>query len=85
MKCDNCFFCTHIGKGVLWDHPAKFCKKTKNYMFPVVIENGVKRELDFNKMSDCKIWHNIGCKIHPQTVEKAKRNFLKLLISEETT
>ena len=26
MKCDKCFFCTHVGKGIYADYPVKFCK-----------------------------------------------------------
>ena len=82
MKCDKCFFCTHIGRGIIADYPAKYCKYTKEYKIPFVQtqdNGGTYRRLDFNKVSDCKIWHEVGCNIHPSRVEKAKRDFLKSL------
>lgn len=87
MKCDKCFFCTHIGKGIYADFPVKYCKHRKEYKLPFiwVHKNGAltQRQLDFNKMSDCKIWHEVGCNIHPNTVAKAKRKFIKRLEAEE--
>lgn len=83
MKCDKCFFCAHIGKGIFADYPVKFCKHQAIYIAPFVTtyENGKPtiRELDFSKSSDCKIWHEMGCNIHPNTVKKAKKKFLKSL------
>ena len=26
MKCDRCFFCTHIGRGIYAEYPVKYCK-----------------------------------------------------------
>lgn len=87
MKCDKCFFCTHIGKGIYADFPVKYCKYRKEYKLPFIWahENGAltQRRLDFSKMSDCKIWHETGCDIHPNTVAKAKREFIKRLEAEE--
>lgn len=79
MKCDKCFFCTHVGKGIYADYPVKFCKLRKQYFMPFVEENGEKRKLDFGNMKDCKLWHGTGCNIHPKTVEKAKQEFLNSL------
>jgi len=75
MKCDKCFFCTHIGKGIYDDYPVKYCKYQKIYLLPIV--DG--RKLDFNNMKDCKLWHETGCNIHPSKVKKAKEDFLKSL------
>lgn len=87
MKCDKCFFCTHIGKGIYAEFPVKYCQHKKEYKLPFVWvkENNVlsQRPLDFNNMKDCKIWHEVGCGIHPSTVEKAKRDFLALIMAEE--
>ena len=86
MKCEKCFFCTRIGAGIYAPYPVKYCKHTGKYKLPFVTEyqNGkpVERQLDFNKTSDCKIWHDVGCNIHPNTVKKAKNNFIKRLESE---
>ena len=86
MKCDRCFFCLHIGRGIYADVPVKYCRRTKQYLFPVVTEyvgvEAFRRKLDFNDMKDCKLWHNVGCNIHPSTVEKAKRDFIKRLEEE---
>ena len=79
MKCDKCFFCTHIGKGIYEDYPVKYCKVSDQYFMPFVMENGEKRKLDFSNIKDCKKWHETGCNIHPKTVEKAKREFLNSL------
>lgn len=82
MKCDNCFFCAHIGKGIYADYPVKYCRYHKDYKLPFVLtqdNGGTYRPLDFNKMSDCKIWHRTGCNINPSRVEKAKRDFFKQL------
>ena len=79
MKCDKCFFCTHIGKGIYADYPVKYCKVTQQYFMPFVMENGEKRKLDFSDLNDLKTWRGTGCNIHPKTVEKAKRDFLKSL------
>ena len=79
MKCDKCFFCTHIGKGIYADYPVKICKIDHQYFLPFVMENGEKRKLDFSDTNDLKTWHGTGCNIHPKTVEKAKQDFLKLL------
>ena len=79
MKCDNCFFCTHIGKGIYADYPVKFCKLRKQYFLPIVEENGKTRKLDFSDMKDLKMWHGAGCRIHPKTVEKAEKEFWRSL------
>lgn len=82
MKCDKCFFCTRIGKGIYADYPVKYCKYYNKYFVPLVEtqdNGGTKRRLDFNKMSDCKIWSQTGCNIHPSRVQKAKRAFIKEL------
>ena len=76
MKCDKCFFCTHIGKGIHADYPVKYCKLRKHYFIPFVEEKGERRKLDFSDMKDLKTWHGTGCRIHPGTVEKAKQEFL---------
>ena len=88
MKCERCFFCTSIGAGVYADFPVKYCKYTEEYKFPFVItgidDNGVpiQRRLDFRKIADCKIWHEVGCDIHPSTVRKAKNDYFKRLAKE---
>jgi hypothetical protein len=46
---------------------------------------GTKRQLDFSNIKDCKIWHEVGCNIHPSRVSKAKRVFLKSLEEEDGT
>ena len=79
MKCDKCFFCTHIGKGIYADYPVKYCKVADKYFMPFVMENGEKRKLDFSDLNDLKTWRGTGCNIHPKTVEKAKQDFLKSL------
>ena len=79
MKCDKCFFCTHIVKGIYADYPVKYCKANDQYFMPFVMENGEKRKLDFSVLNDLKIWRGTGCNIHPKTVEKAKQEFLKSL------
>ncbi len=79
MKCDKCFFCTHIGKGIYADYPVKYCKFADQYFMPFVMENGEKRKLDFSNLNDLKTWRGTGCNIHPKTVEKAKQEFLKSL------
>ena len=80
MKCDKCFFCTHIGKGIYADYAVKYCKYRKIHLLPFV--NG--RKLDFNKMEDCKTWSETGCNIHPRKVKKAKEDFLKSLAEEDS-
>ena len=81
MKCDNCFFCTKIGKGVLADYPLKYCKHDKKYFEPFVKDddNGTLRPLDFNNYDDLKIWNDVGCNIHPSTVAKTKKDMFKRL------
>lgn len=82
MKCDKCFFCTNIGAGIYADYPVKFCKYYKTYKLPFVLtadNGGIKRQLDFSNIKDCKIWHEVGCNIHSSRVAKAKREFLKSL------
>lgn len=81
MKCEKCFFCTHIGKGIYDDYPVKYCKYHKIYLLPFV--SG--RKLDFNNMKDCKLWHETGCNIHPSKVKKAKEEFLKSFAEEGET
>ena len=86
MKCDRCFFCTHIGRGIYAEYPVKYCKYFKKYLLPFVetLDNGgTKRQLDFSSMKDCKIWHETGCNIHPSRVNKAKRDFFKRLSEQE--
>ena len=85
MKCDKCFFCTHIGKGIYTDYPVKYCKYTEQYFLPFVEtqdNGGTKRKLDFSNIKDCKIWHETGCNIHPSRVKKAKEDFLKKIVAE---
>lgn len=85
MKCEKCFFCVHIGKGVYADYPVKYCKYHKKYIQPFVFtqdNGGMYRRLDFSKISDCKIWHETGCNIHPSKVAKAKRDFIKEVADE---
>ena len=86
MKCDNCFFCTHIGKGIVGEYPAKYCKYYNKYFFPFVQtqdNGGTFRPLDFNNMNDCKRWSNVGCNIHPARVKKAKEDLFKRIENEE--
>lgn len=86
MKCDKCFFCLHIGAGVYDDYPMKYCKYRKEYKMPFVVEyekgKPKTRQLDFSDIKDCKIWHEIGCNIHPNTVKKAKNNLMKRIVAE---
>ena len=86
MKCDKCFFCTHIGKGIYGNYPVKYCKRTGKYFAPFVeiYEDGeyVEKLLDLDDMKDLKIWRSTGCDIHPNTVKKAKNDFLKGLSGE---
>lgn len=88
MKCDKCWFCTKIGAGIYAPYPVKYCKHSEKYFTPFVV-TGVdgktveQRQLDFRKMSDLKIWHETGCDIHPSTVAKAKRDFIKSLENKE--
>ena len=87
MKCDKCFFCCHVGKGIYADYPVKYCKYYKKYILPFVKtqdNGGTKRQLDFSNIKDCKIWHEVGCNIHPSRVNKAKRDFIKSLESEDS-
>ena len=86
MKCDKCFFCCHIGKGIYADFPVKYCRYYKSYKLPFVYtadNGGIKRPLDFNNAKDCKIWHEVGCNIHPSRVKKAKDDFIKNLEQTE--
>lgn len=88
MKCDNCFFCTKIGKGIFADYPVKYCKYHKKYFVPFVQtqdNGGTLRQLDFGNVKDLKMWHETGCDIHPSRVEKAKRDMFKSLESDEVT
>ena len=86
MKCDKCWFCTHIGPGIFAEYPVKYCKHKGEYKLPIIqyYEDGkiTKRQLDLGRIEDCKIWHETGCNIHPNTVAKAKRKYIKEL--EET-
>ena len=41
------------------------------------------RKLDLGKISDLKIWHEVGCNIHPSRVAKAKRDFIKSFEAKE--
>jgi len=84
MKCDKCWFCTHIGAGIYAPYPLKLCKRTGEYKMPFVLLNdkGQTRQLDFREMSDLKIWHETGCDIHPKTVEKAKNDFIRKMEQE---
>ena len=87
MKCDKCFFCCHIGKGIYADYPVKYCRYHKKYILPFVEtqdNGGTKRQLDFSNIKDCKIWHEVGCNIHPSRVSKAKRDFFKSLEEEDS-
>ncbi len=83
MKCDKCFFCTHIGSGIFASYPVKYCKRTGEYKIPFVEthEDGklIKRQLDFRNKSDLKIWSDIGCDINPNTVKRAKGKAMKEL------
>ena len=84
---DKCFFCCHVGKGIYADYPVKYCKYYKKYILPFVEtqdNGGTKRQLDFSDIKDCKIWHEVGCNIHPSRVNKAKRDFIKSLESEDS-
>lgn len=86
MKCDKCWFCTHIGMGIYAPYPLKYCKHTGEYKIPFILSedgNKVQRQLDFREMKDLKIWHEVGCNINPNTVKKAKNNFLKSLEKQE--
>lgn len=83
MKCRKCFFCVRIGKGIVADYPVKYCKRTQQYLIPVIIEDGIRRPLDFKKTSDCKMWDEFGCDIHPSTVAKAKRDSIERMMREE--
>ena len=85
MKCDKCFFCTKIGKGIIDDFPMKYCKLNKTYKIPFVDGYSTKtgsyrRQLDFSNYNDCKIWSEVGCDIHPATVAKAKRDALRKIM-----
>ena len=82
MKCDKCWFCTHIGAGIYAPYPLKYCKHTGEYKAPFIYTQDhehIERQLDFRKISDLKIWHEAGCDIHPSKVAKAKRDFIKSL------
>ena len=83
MRCERCWFCTRIGAGIYAEFPVKYCKYRKEYILPFVTSfkdgQAVERRLDFNKTEDCRIWHGVGCIIHPSTVKKAKEEFIKRL------
>lgn len=82
MKCDYCFFCTHIGKGIYGKYPVKYCKYHKKHLLPFVYtqdNGGTYRELDFENAKDCETWHKTGCNIHPSRVEKARKEFIESL------
>ena len=82
MKCDKCFFCTHIGAGIYAPYPLKYRKYYGTYKAPFIYtqdHGGIERQLDFRDIKDCKIWHDVGCNIHPSRVAKAKRDFIKSL------
>lgn len=86
MKCYKCFYCYYIGKGIYADYPVKYCRYHKKYILPFVEtqdNGGTKRQLDFSNIKDCKIWHEVGCNIHPSRVSKAKSDFLKSLEEAE--
>lgn len=86
MKCDKCFFCTHIGAGIYASYPVKYCKYSKDYKLPFVYtqdHGGVMRPLNLRDIRDLKIWHEVGCNIHPSRVKKAKREFIKSLENAE--
>ena len=87
MKCDKCFFCLHIGKGIYADYPVKYCRHLNIYKLPFMMfcEDGElkQRQLDFSKISDCKIWHDVGCDIHWKTVKKAKEEYMRSLEEEK--
>ncbi len=84
MKCNKCFFCTYIGSGLYAEYPVKYCKYSQEYRIPfVTTKDGTTRKLDFSNIFDLKIWHEAGCNIHPATVAKAKRDFIKSLEAKE--
>ena len=59
MKCDNCFFCVHIGRSIYAEYPVKYCKYHKKYFLPFVEtqdNGGTARPLNFNDMKDLKMW-----------------------------
>ena len=80
MKCDKCFFCVHIGAGIYAQFPVKHCRRTDEMKIPFIEEHKdgelITRKLDFSNISDCKIWHEVGCDIHPSKVAKAKRDYI---------
>lgn len=84
MKCSKCWFCTNIGAGIYADYPLKYCKYKREYKLPFVWvhEKGVltQRQLDFSNIEDCKIWNEVGCNIHPNTVKKVKNAYIKELM-----
>lgn len=66
MKCDKCWFCTHIGAGIYAPYSLKYCKHTGEYKIPFILTKdgkGIEKQLDFRKMSDLKIWHAICASI----------------------
>ena len=83
MRCEKCWFCMRIGAGIYAEFPVKYCKYRKEYILPFVESfkggQAVKRRLNLNKIEDLRIWHGVGCKIHPATVKKAKEDFIKRL------
>ena len=85
MKCDNCFFCVHIGRSIYAEYPVKYCKYHKKYFLPFVEtqdNGGTARLLDFSNRKYCKIWSDTGCNIHPSRVKKAKNEVLQRLENE---
>jgi hypothetical protein len=85
MKCDRCFFCTHIGRGIYAEYPVKYCKYHKKYLLPFVEtqdNGGTVRPLDFNNKKDLKMWSETGCNTHPSRVEKVKNEVLQRLENE---
>ena len=85
MKCDNCFFCVHIGRSIYAEYPVKYCKYHKKYFLPFVEtqdNGGTARPLNFNDMKDLKMWSETGCNIHPSRVKKAKNEVLQRLENE---
>lgn len=81
MRCEKCWFCTEIGAGIYADYPVKFCKHSKEYILPFVTTfkdgKAAERKLDLKQIGDLRIWHGVGCLIHPATVKKAKEEFIK--------
>lgn len=87
MRCDRCFFCTHIGAGIYAEYPVKYCKRSEKYILPIItrFENGkpVETKLNLKDIEDLKVWHSVGCNIHPNTVKAAIKKFIKSLEVDE--